>query len=76
MNNYVVELEGCDASTYFKISLTEMERDFVIKLCRQANEASQGSCEPRMFIYIDEGYTVKSYDSDYIPREKDLSGKP
>jgi len=29
---YVVELEGCDDSTYFKASLTEKERDFVIKL--------------------------------------------
>ena len=76
MKNYIIELEGCDASTYFKSSLTDMERDLVIKLCRLANEASQCGCEPRMLIYIDEGYTIEPYNNDHIPREKDLSGTP
>ena len=74
MKNYIVELEGCDASTYFNISLTDMERNFIIKLCRQANKSSLCGCEPRMYLYIDEGFNADTSDLyKYLRTENELS---
>lgn len=58
---YNISLVGCDDETCFTMALTEEQAEIVKLVAEKANETSQYSCMPRM--YIDE---VKEADNGSI----------
>lgn len=47
---YMIELIGCDATTYFLAKLTEEECELLKKIASFSKEVSKSNCEPRMDI--------------------------
>ncbi len=47
---YIISLNGCDDSTYIKISLNDTEVKLVKKICRLSEKVSSYGCEPTMAV--------------------------
>lgn len=47
---YEIILEGCDDETVFDMDLSDEEYELVKKISDKANETSEYSCMPRMYV--------------------------
>ena len=77
---YVIRIEGCDASTFFRTQMTEVEAEAFIGLCLESQKASTYACMPVLKIYLYSDYRVRYEDEterEYLERgydeEKELS---
>jgi len=54
--DYIIEIEGCDDTTYVKLKLTKLELNAIIKLAKQSHLNSTFNCMPVINI---EGFNFK-----------------
>ena len=79
---YVIRIEGCDASTFFKKEMTDNEAEAFIGLCKDSQKASTYACMPVLKLYLFADYRGQLEDEDdreYLERgldeDKELSEK-
>jgi len=47
---YLIEIDGCDDTTAFRIGMTESEYDFLEKIAEESKRAATSHCKPTMNI--------------------------
>lgn len=71
MNKYLIQVEGCDASTEFVMELTDEELQLLLKVAHICNKTSTYGCMPRIWVF-DKFVISDCSDDNYVSYEHEL----
>lgn len=81
MKKYLIENNGCDATTSFEIELTDEELQTILRFIKLNNKNSNYGCQPKIDIYdkyfydYDKPVSYKYVNDEYLEGHSLLGDK-